>query len=204
MATATINWVPGGGTISLSQDIECKALADAVWEFIANVEADTNSADVEDRLDNVVYQFRITNNCSGEVSHVSEIAEGAALTCPFPVNVNVDGMTLVGFFFPHVGGDVDSYFVELLSDDDEVLQTKTLAGSGFMIANFWGGLTPGTNYKMRITVRATGDLDVYERVCEEVSFITVPCPSPMDVVAESLVYCPSPTDVVAEAYVLAD
>lgn len=190
MAVATINWVPGSGTISLSQDIHCKALEDAVWAFIANVSASANTAEVEDRLDNVVYQFRITNNCSGEVTHFSNIAEGAFLTCPFPVNVNVDGMTLVGFFFPHVGGDVDSYFVELLSVDDEVLQTKTLTPSGPMVVNFWGGLTPGTDYQMRVTPRATGEFDVYELACEPISFITVPCPAP--------------TDVVAEAYVLAD
>jgi hypothetical protein len=204
MATATINWLPGGGTIALSQDIHCKALADEVWAFIANVNASTNTAEVGDRLDNVVYQFRITNNCSGEVSELGNIAEGAHVTCPFPVNVNVDGMTLVGFFFPHVGGDVDSYFVELLSVDDEVLQTKTLAGSGFIIANFWGGLTPGTDYKMRVTPQATGELDVYSVVCEPVLFTTSPCPAPTDVTAEALVYCPAPTDVSAEAYVLAD
>lgn len=204
MAVANLTWVvaDGGGE---SQEVYYKKMGIEEWTFFGTVGPEVDAVTITGLVPNRVYQCRLKNNCAEDMSAFSDVAEGAYLTCPDFINTNVDGMTLVGFFFPHVGGDVDSYFVELLSMEDVVLQSKTVAPSGGpMVVSFWGGLTPGTDYQMRVSPKATGEFGVYSGTCAPVGFITSPCPMPTDVVAEATLSCLAPTDVVAEAYVLAD
>lgn len=182
MATATINWTPAGGTYSLSQDIEYKAIDDGGWTFHSNVSASANSVVISGLTDNVIYQYRITNKCAGGTNTVSAVDEAIYITCPSPVFVN-QGLTGVAFNFFHLGGDISGYVVDLLSASDVVLDTKTFGSPGSVVASFFNGLTPATNYKIRVTPKALGDQAEYTLVCAPVLFTTDSCSPPTDVSA---------------------
>jgi hypothetical protein len=182
MATATINWTPAGGTYSLSQDIEYKAIDDGGWTFHSNVSASANSVVISGLTNNIIYQYRITNKCAGGVNTISAVDEAIYIVCPSPVFAT-QGMTAVAFNFSNPGGDISSYVVDLLSGSDVVLDSKTFASPGSVVASTFTGLTPGTNYKIRVTTKAVGDQGEYTLACAPVLFTTDSCNPPTDVSA---------------------
>jgi len=184
MATATINWTPVGNVYSINQTVYYKAIDDADWTLHSTVSATTNTGTISGLLDNVIYQFRVQNNCIGNTNSFSNTAEVINITCPSPVNIN-QGETATAFNFTHVGGDISSYLIELLSAADVVLDSKTFNSPGANVADTFTGLTPSTDYKIRVTPKATGDLGDHISVCGSVSFRTndIVCNPPTDVSA---------------------
>lgn len=184
MATATINWTPVGNVYSINQTVYYKAIDDAGWTLHSTVSPTTNTTTVSGLLDNVIYQFRVRNNCIGGTNSFSNTGEVINIICPSPVNIN-QGETATAFNFTHVGGDISSYLVELLSAADVVLDNKTFNSPGANVADTFTGLTPSTDYKIRVTPKATGDLGDHISVCGSVSFRTndIVCNPPTDVSA---------------------
>lgn len=183
MATATIYWIPGGGAYSQSQDIYYKAIDNPGWTFHSNVSAGVNTADVTGLSENAIYQFRVSNICTGGSSSFSNTGEAIYINCP-TVNIN-QGETAAAFNFTHLGGDISDYLMELLTVADVVIDSLLFNSPGANIAGTFSGLSPGTDYKIRVTPKATGGLGDHIAVCGSVSFRTndVVCDPPTDVSA---------------------
>lgn len=185
MATATLNWTPVGNVYSINQTVYYKAFHDTNWTLLATVGPTVNTASAPGLSDNIIYQFKVRNNCVGSTNSYSNMWELVNIICPTPVYTN-SGETTVTFNFTHVGGDISSYLVELLSATDVVLDSKTFNSPGPNVAGFFNsGLTPSTDYKIRVTPKATGDLGDHIAVCGSVSFRTadVICNPPTNVSA---------------------
>jgi hypothetical protein len=184
MATATLNWTPVGNVYSINQTVYYKALHDANWALLATVGPTVNTASAPGLSDNVIYQFKVRNNCVGGTNSYSNMWELVNIICPTPVNIT-QGETDAAFNFVHVGGDVSSYLVELLSSADVVLNSQTFSPPASNVTGSFTGLTPSTDYKIRVTSKATGDLGDHIAVCGSVSFRTndVVCNPPTSVSA---------------------
>lgn len=181
MAIATINWIPGGGGASLSQVIHYRAMGDISWTLYTTVDASTATAEIVGLDSNVVYQFRITNDCDVIEDSFSNIVEGIVISCP---TVEVDTTpTTATFTFAHLGGDIVSYRVELLNSSNVFITEVTIESPGSMVTDTFSSLSQNTTYKIRITPFATGDQGTYSEVCGSVSFVTNLCNGPTGVSA---------------------
>lgn len=182
MATATINWTPGGGAYSQTQDIHYRTIQTSEWTLYSVVSAATNSAVITGLSDNVIYQFRITDNCAFGTNASSNIAETMYMTCPV-VTLDPTADT-VDFSFSHLGGDISHYTVELLNTVDTVIAGTDFFSPGATVSGTFGGLSPENTYKVRVTVFAAGVyVPGFSQVCTPVSFTTeaVVCNTPSNV-----------------------
>lgn len=179
MATATINWTPPGGTYSQNQDVSYKTMQASTWNLHSVVSAATSSAVITGLSDNVIYHFRITNNCAFGTNAPSNISEAMYITCPvMTLDPTVD---TVDFSFSHLGGDISHYTVELLNTVDTVIAGTDFFSPGATISETFGGLSPENTYKVLVTVFAAGVYTPsFSRVCTPVSFTTeaVVCNTP--------------------------
>jgi hypothetical protein len=171
MATANLTWSPVGGVFSVSQDVEFKAMGDVGWTLHSNVSASTSAATITGLLDNVIYQFRITNHCPSALTGLSTVVEGTHLTCP---TLSVDPSSdSVDYSFVDLGGDISMYFVELLNASDVVLDSYVFSSPSGTISGTFSGLSPSTSYQMRVTVSAAGSAGTFFIVCAPVTIATI-------------------------------
>lgn len=190
MATATLNWTPGGGGTSLSQDINYKTIDALGYTFHSNVSASTNTVDITGLSNNTIYQFLITNNCVSGIGALSSIAEAIHFACPVvDLDITYNSVT---FTFTHPGGDITGYHVYLLDDADDIISPLVFTSPGGTVTDSFTGLTPETNYGIRVVPDAVGDLDTYSVECDIDHFTT------------EAVVCNTPTGVSASLYVPAD
>jgi hypothetical protein len=171
MATATINWTPVNDVFSVNQSVYYKAFDDADWTLFNTVAPSANTATITGLTDNVIYQFRVRNNCIGGGNTFGNTDEAINITCPTPLTVDPAELT-ADFSFPHLGGDISSYLVELLSAADAVLDDETITSPGSSVTGTFTGLNPSTDYKIRVTPKATGSQGDYISVCGSISFQT--------------------------------
>lgn len=166
----------------MSQNIEYKAIEDAFWTLHANVGPSVDSASVTGVLDNVIYQFRVTNICQYGFTTPSSIFETVHITCP-TVSLT-PGAVSVDYSFSHLGGNISSYTVELLNSSDVAVAGNDFLSPSGTISGTFSGLTPVTGYKVRVTVFAAGVyVASFSEVCTPVPFTTdaVVCDAPTSV-----------------------
>jgi len=171
MATATINWTPDGGADSQDQGVYYKTMQASGWTLSSTVGATIDTATINGLSDNVVYQFRVTNNCVFGYNANSDTTEAINITCPaVTVDPTID---TVDFSFNHLGGDISHYTVELLNASDTVIGSNDFPSPGAVISGTFTGLFPVTNYKVRVTVFATGVyIPSFSKVCTPVPVTT--------------------------------
>ena len=179
MATATINWTPPGGAYSQSQDVSYKTMQTSTWNVHSVVSATTSSSVITGLSDNVIYHFRISNNCAFGTNATSNIYEAMHMTCPV-VTLDPTADT-VDFSFSHLGGDISHYTVELLNTVDTVIAGTDFFSPEPIVSGTFAGLYPENDYKVRVTVFAAGVYTPsFSKVCTPVSFTTeaVVCNTP--------------------------
>jgi hypothetical protein len=181
--TANLTWAPAGGVTSQSQDIQYKQASSSTWITYANVAANVSSASITGLTDDIIYDFRVVNNCQYAGPTPATPTQNIKITCPavtiFP------GYDKVDYSFIHLGADITRYVVDLLNASDSVLLTNTFDSFPTPVASSFTGLTPSTNYKLRITVYA-GATFTFNRQCDAQNFATSAPPT-----------CDAPTIVVA-------
>jgi hypothetical protein len=181
MSNAVIQWTPAGGANSLSQDVKYKKKSDAGFTLFGNVGPGVNTATITGLLDNVVYQFMVSNVCAYGGPTPSAQYEGVLFTCP-AVNMT-PSHNLVSYNFTHLGGDIDKYVVELLNASGSgVIATNQHTAPSGTISGSFTGLNPSTAYKIRVTVYA----GTYSKICPANDFSTAAAP-----------VCDAPTNVTA-------
>jgi hypothetical protein len=181
MAQIPLTWIPAGGFNSTGQQVQYKPEG-GVWTTFQTVAPAISSITITGLLDNTVYEFRIVNLCAdGGPTPSPTVLTQIYISCPAPTFIL--STNSIQYSFAHLGAQVTKYTVELLSAANVVLQTKThLAPSG-TISETFTGLSPNTNYNVRVNVFA-GDTQQYSRTCASSSQTTTSpsvCAAPANV-----------------------
>lgn len=176
---ASLSWVPGGG--GGTQVLEYKLASASTWTQYAVYQPTTTSAMVPGLTPNLVYNFRITNNCSGGAA-AAAIASSAGLNCITLANVTTD--TTIASSFTPPGGDVDTIVVKLYdSTGTTQLQSQTfLAPFASQITATFTSLTASTTYQLVAVPSIAGTYT--NTSCTKVTATTTSVPG-----------CPLPTNL---------
>jgi len=176
--TAALGWTPGGS--DGTQTIEYKLSTAPTYTQYATLNAAASSVNIPGLSPNVVYIFRITNNCgSGSASAVTKT--GIEITCATITSVTTD-TSIVASFAP-LGGDIDRYVVNLYDAGGvNLLQTQTFTGPfDTQINATFTGLTPSTSYLVEVQPAAGSTIRTN---CTKITATTTAVPG-----------CPLPTNL---------
>lgn len=180
MANFNITWNPAQNESSVSQNVEYKKSTDSSWILYSNVGPETNIASITGLLDNVIYNFRISNVCSYGGPTASSTYSNIKITCPtITFTETVDSIT---YSFNHGGGSLTGFIIELLENDTEtILDTQTPTVGATMTGTF-NGLDSNTTYKFRLKISA----GTFSHTCSIVSHTTEQgiCEGPENISAE--------------------
>lgn len=145
--TASLTWTPGGG--GGTQVLDYKLASSSSYTTFGTYPATTASTSVPGLTQNVLYNFRITNNCSGGSASAAS-SSSASIQCPTLSNISTD-TTIVSSFTPPTG-DIDTIVVTLYDATGiSTLQTKTFSSpfASEIVATFTG-LTASTTYQVGV------------------------------------------------------
>lgn len=154
MATqAYISWNPSS-TNSTEQKVQYRVKGTENWITFSTLGALANQETITGLQANLIYEFRILNNCTSGGAAPSPTQTKVNLECP--LNSITSSAENVNYSFPHQGGDISKYQVDLLSaNNSTVLQTKNHTSPfAATITGSFVGLNPQTNYYVRVTMFA--------------------------------------------------
>lgn len=146
--TAAITWVPGGG--GGTQAVDYKLNSASGYTTYSSVGPAITSASIPGLTPNVLYTFRITNNCgSGTAAAVAK--QAIEIDCVAITPVTTDN-SIVASFTP-LGGDITQYVVTLYdSTGVTTIQSQTFTGPFDTQVNAtFLGLTASTSYLIGVT-----------------------------------------------------
>lgn len=173
-----LNWTPGAG--ATSQDVQYKLNTSGSWTTHSTVAGSVNTTTINGLSDNLIYDFRVVTNCDGGTPAPSNQSQQIKIICPSVTTGVTD--TTCSYSFPHIGGSITAYTVDLLDvAGSTVLQTQTPAVTSTVSGNFTG-LTPSTNYYIRVTATAGS----FSKQCPLIPVTTIVTPG-----------CNAPTGVTA-------
>lgn len=174
MASATINWTPGGGGNITSQNVDYRIQGTTNWTTaVTGLAANVATYTITSLADNTIYEFRVVSICSVGGPIVSATMSGIKWVCP-TITVTPTHNTIT-YSFSNLGGSISAYLVELLNDGlTTVIQSKTTVTGVFDS----GSIQASTPYKVRLTLTA----GALTNACTPVSTATTAAPS-----------CPIPT-----------
>lgn len=176
---ATLSWSIGAG--ATSQDVQFKLSTSSTWITFSTVGGSATTETVTGLNDNLLYNFRIVTNCAGGNPAPSTTITKINITCPTVTTTTTS--TTIGYSFPQIGGDVNSYLVRLFNSAGTAeVTTSTPTGTTTRTGTI-SGLTASTNYKLRV-VPTAGSISK-----TDCSFISVTTAAPP--------VCSIPTNVVA-------
>lgn len=174
MASATINWTPGGGGNVTTQEVQYRIQGATNWtSAVTGLSPSTATYVITGLVVNTIYEFKVVSNCSvgGPIS--SGTMTDIEFFCP-TITVTPTHNTIT-YSFSALGGSISAYSVQLLSNDlATVIQTKSTVSGVFDSVS----ILESTSYKVRLTLTA----GTYSNVCTPVSTATTAAPT-----------CPIPT-----------
>jgi hypothetical protein len=167
MANFSLTWNVAAGTYQ--QELYYKPKYSGSWNLLATLDGATTTYSLTGIPDNKIQQFKITAFCTDGFPKDSAVIEFASLTCPSVVTVTPACGGTVNYSFAQVGGDVNNYDIQLLSNADVVISTQTKAAAATVTGSFTG-LTGVTPYKIKVISKA----DTITKACSSVSFTSKP------------------------------
>lgn len=175
----TLTWTIGSG--STSQDVQYKLSSAGTWTTHSTVSGSTNSASITGLSDNLIYDFRVVNYCSGGTPGTSTSTQQINIICPTVSTTPTD--TTIAYSFSELGGSVTSYVAKLYDNAGTTeLSSQTPSGTTTRSGTFTS-LTAGTGYKIRI-IPTAGTFT--KSTCSFISVTTLTTPA-----------CNPPTSVTA-------
>lgn len=174
MASAVINWTPGGGGNVTSQEVQYRVQGVTNWTTaVSGLSAATSTYTITGLNVNTIYEFRIVSNCTFGGPIYSATMTDIEWFCP-TITVTPTHNTIT-YSFSALGGSISAYTVDLLaSNQTTVVQTKTTISGVFDSVS----ITPSTTYYVRLTLTA----GALTNVCPLVTTATTAAPT-----------CPIPT-----------
>lgn len=173
--TAAITWTPGGG--GGAQQVQYKLHSDASFTTYSTVSPSTNSESIPGLSQNLVYDFRVLNNCSGGVpsaTSISKLEIGCVTALLTTADISITGQ------FATLGGSIDGYEVDLLdSTGTSILQSQTFTGPFSSTLSFtFSSLTASTSYNIRVKPSAGVTVRVNCALSPFTTTSTPACPPP--------------------------
>jgi hypothetical protein len=152
MASAVINWTPGGGGNVTSQEVQYRIQGATNWTTaVSGLSAATSTYTVTGLSVNTIYQFRVVSNCTFGGPIFSATLTDIEWFCP-TITVTPTHNTIT-YSFSNLGGSISAYTVDLLaSDQTTVVQTKSTVSGVFDSVS----ITASTTYYVRLTLTAGG------------------------------------------------
>lgn len=150
----SLTWSLDSNSNNQNQTIQYKLNTASNWITAAVVPPTTNSYSITGLNQNKIYNFQIVNNCSSGGPTPSTVQSTVELTCP-NINLTSDS-TSISYSFTNVGGDVNSYVINLYDNTGLTLIQSKTESSPFAstITNTFSGLNPNTSYNIKATVNA--------------------------------------------------
>lgn len=145
---AVLNWTPVGGANSTGQSVQYRLKGAGTWTTHSSVGAAVTTATITGLLDNEVYEFQIVNNCTTGGPTPSATIENVKLTCPTVTTSNLT-YNSIDYSFSALGGDVDTYDVQLLNSGSAVVTTQSKPTAATVTGTF-SGLSASTSYSIRV------------------------------------------------------
>ena len=174
MASAVINWTPGGGGNVTSQEVQYRVQGTTNWTTaVSGLSTSTNTYTITGLTTNTIYEFRVVSNCSVGGPIYSATMTDIEWFCP-TISLTPTHNTIT-YSFSALGGSISAFTVDLLaSNQTTVIQTKSTVSGVFDSVS----ITPSTTYYVRLTLTA----GVLSNICTPVSTATTAAPT-----------CPIPT-----------
>lgn len=143
VGTAAITWTPGGG--GGTQAIDYKLNSASTYTTYSTVPSTNASVSIPGLTHNVLYTFRITNNCSGGTAAATS-GQGIDIDCVTVTTVTTNS-SIAASFAP-LGGDISQYVVTLYdSTGVTTIQSQTFTGPFDTSVNAtFTSLTASTSY----------------------------------------------------------
>lgn len=176
--TAQLTWTAGGG--GGTQLVEYKLNSGTTYTTFGSFPATTATASIPGITPNLLYNFRVTNNCSGGAASQASIS-GAQISC-LTIGTVVTDTTVAATITPP-GGDIDTIVITLYdSTGTTTLQHQTfLSPFDTSITATFPGLTASTTYQVGVVQSLKG---ITNTSCTKVTVTTTTVPG-----------CPLPTNL---------
>lgn len=176
--TAALTWLPGGG--GGTQLVEYKLNSASTYTSFGSFPATTATTSIPGITPNLLYNFRITNNCSGGAASQA-FTSGAQVSCLTPTDVSTD--TSIAATVTPSGGDIDTIRVILLASDGttQLQEQDFLSPFDPSVTATFVGLTASTTYKVRVIQSVRG---IASSGCSDATIATTAVPG-----------CPLPTNL---------
>ena len=174
---SVLNWLPAGGTNSLSQTVQYKATTASTWTTFGIVAAGVSTATITGLVNNTMYDFQVLDNCSVGGPTSGTAAHGIQFACP-SVTLTPTYNTVQFDFTLSALVDITKIDVQLLAADNvTILATQTiLAPTAIAYSKIFTALTSSTTYYGRITQYA-GASYTYTGVCTAQAVATAAAPA---------------------------
>src|ERR1035437_930908 len=114
MASAILVWTPVNDVNSTDQIVQYKLNTAGTYTTFSTVAKNVGTETVTGLSSNVLYSFRIQNECPVGGTGISNLDEAIVLVCPTPITLTPTYNTIF-FSFASVAGTISSYVVQLLN-----------------------------------------------------------------------------------------
>lgn len=170
---AALAWSLATSSNNQNQTVQYKLNTVSNWTTATSVPPTTTNYSISGLNSNVIYNFQIINNCSLGGPSAGTPINAIQFTCPVVSLTSTNSM--IGFSFPNLGGDIDTYLVTLFdSTGINILQTKNVAAPfSNTVSDSFSGLSANTSYQVGITVKA----GAYSKVCPSQTMTTTAIPA---------------------------
>lgn len=175
---ASLTWALATNSNNSNQTVQYKFSTASGWTTATSLSPVTTSYNITGLNQNRLYNFQIINNCATGGPSPSTPVTSIEFTCPTVTLTSTSNN--VGFSFVNLGGDIDTYLVEIYDSGNNLIQSKNITGPfGPSISDTFSGLNSLTTYQVKVTVKAGS----YSKACGLSSITTTNVPS-----------CPAPTN----------
>lgn len=176
MASFFIYWQPSNNDTSIQQKVQYKTDVASTYTDFATVAPQVDSILVTGLSDDVLYNFRVANECSIGGILYTPVQKAIKITCP-TLTLSASS-NLISYTFTSIGSYISTYYVELYKNG--VLNTYNQHNSPFtnpLSGSF--SITSGNIYNLKIkAVASNGTI----QECQMTSDIVALCTPIVDIV----------------------
>ena len=193
MADFILSWAIAGSPNNGLQTIQYRHYGDSAWTTYSTEAVGVTTKTIIGLDDNVVYEFRIVNNCATGATSPSNVLEEVVKVCPVFKLLESTNCGEIEFNFQEpnpANPDIVDYTINLYQlgnptpiDSYFVLATNV---PGASISNTFTNLSGNTTYQVNIVMHIQGSI-LYTLVCPKQNVTTIaadPCDPITDLVAE--------------------
>lgn len=160
MTSVLLQWTPSGSSTSTGQAIQYKKSSSSTWITYGIVSSTTSSQLISSLLDNILYNFRVIDNCSFEGPTNSTMSNMINLVCPAITFTLTDSSITYSFSYDSTS-DITGYNIDLYNSNTTVLLSTQTPGLSNPVNGVFTGLSASTSYAVRVNIVS----GIYSKIC---------------------------------------